>query len=857
MRVDCYQCGAAYQIPDAAVTEAGVRTECPKCGHQETIRPDRSGVGPAPQKKVAPAAAAASQSTDRDDLFDYSRSPTSPGAAAPSQGGGGGGLADDPFADIDTGSGPAPGPFGTGAGAAAPAAGEASPPAEPKTSGPTYRIKKPDGMTWGPMPLPELERMCREGEVAPGDQVAKNEDEFRLMSQYPECAPLLKIAAANYTLSGAAIPYRDGGGGGGRTVAIVAGGLIGSVLIVVLALARFSPETLPDGLRGALSFITPDEKKGPSNPVLAHLGKFQLEVVETSGTAGANLKKARALMLEDTRDAYIEADEYLKRALIQDPNNTDALSRLIVNTAYVHRWNPEPKLLQEMLAFANYLKVVAPNDPQAQLGRAASMLMLGAGQAPEARYLAEEALKTNPNDIEAKVIAARATNFIDHQKAQKMLEALRVNATDFPRVHTELGLVCREAGDFACAEKAYRARLKMTPGHDEASAALANLYVQLGEHESARGVYRITLMSDPDRVDAELAIIVLNYQVKGDLRVSLWQLKKLIKNRLDLAEDETAHRAKVHAAAIYRLMNKDKDAQRLVDEVLEADGLHGPASYQAALLALRSGDAGAANGHLATVAGAADSDEMIAMLRVMIESARENHDVAAQEADRLAKRTPNDLYAVLLAVASDGARGRDRAAFARMREVVKIDPIEARRASEITDYYDGGVIHVTLRRGLEALVDKAPEQGLSHAALGVGWYLAGNSIRAKREFDKAVDLDEQNLPAHMYLGLIAWDKRDLGGAERAFRVAIESNRLAPLPQYLLGRTMEAREKDRSAMRAYDKALQLDPSFHPAQIRKALLRAASGNRSEARETLRRVLIAHPSSVDARVALYQLE
>ena len=45
MRVDCYQCGAAYQIPDAAVTEAGVRTECRyrKRLHRDCVR-DPEGV---------------------------------------------------------------------------------------------------------------------------------------------------------------------------------------------------------------------------------------------------------------------------------------------------------------------------------------------------------------------------------------------------------------------------------------------------------------------------------------------------------------------------------------------------------------------------------------------------------------------------------------------------------------------------------------------------------------------------------------------------------------------------------------------------------------------------------------------
>lgn len=38
MRIDCEQCGAAFSIDDALITDRGVRAQCPKCGHQKIVK---------------------------------------------------------------------------------------------------------------------------------------------------------------------------------------------------------------------------------------------------------------------------------------------------------------------------------------------------------------------------------------------------------------------------------------------------------------------------------------------------------------------------------------------------------------------------------------------------------------------------------------------------------------------------------------------------------------------------------------------------------------------------------------------------------------------------------------------------
>jgi cellulose synthase operon protein C len=55
MRIDCEQCGAAFSIDDALITDRGVRAQCPKCGHQKVVK--KQAVNPfAPPSSPTPVA---------------------------------------------------------------------------------------------------------------------------------------------------------------------------------------------------------------------------------------------------------------------------------------------------------------------------------------------------------------------------------------------------------------------------------------------------------------------------------------------------------------------------------------------------------------------------------------------------------------------------------------------------------------------------------------------------------------------------------------------------------------------------------------------------------------------------------
>ena len=491
-----------------------------------------------------------------------------------------------------------------------------------------------------------------------------------------------------------------------------------------------------------------------------------------------------------------------------------------------------------LLAYADYLGRAHPKAPTVHLARATADLLIGKGQATEARAEAQKAVDADPHSVPARILLARATNLLDHRAARKLVDELQQDAGAHPRVILTRGFICQADGDFACAEKAFRARLDRTPGQEEASNALARLYVLLGRYDDAGAVYHQILKADPDRVDAELDLAVLDYQVRGDLRGAARRLADLRRRRMDLADGPTAARIRTHSAIVARLQGHLDDADKLVRKVLAARPLDGPGSYQGALLAILQHDPSRARDLAASVSATLDDPARIAMLHALV-----SH-VAADEARgrgggaEAASADPGALGPVLLATALEGDLGKPRQAYLLMQKVIAIDPADARRSRPPTDYYDGAVAAQVTVKGFEALVKADPQQGLAYAGLGIARYVAGDAAGAKTALKTALSLDDQNVPALVYLGELAGGHGDPAEARDDFSQAVDADHLAPLPQYLLGRVQELQGNLRPAAAAYRRTLRLDPGFHLATVRLALMRARRGDKAGARQDLLR-------------------
>jgi tetratricopeptide (TPR) repeat protein len=153
-------------------------------------------------------------------------------------------------------------------------------------------------------------------------------------------------------------------------------------------------------------------------------------------------------------------------------------------------------------AIENY-RLAMKSDPDASfLAEELSDLYIQSGRLREAVTEAEEALKTNPNDLSSRRILGRIytrmigdtqSNKVDDNMLRKAIEQYsRIAALDPKDVDTYLmlGRLQKIAQNSVEAEKAYKKALEIEPENEDALTGLAIVYADLGNSREASDLLR-------------------------------------------------------------------------------------------------------------------------------------------------------------------------------------------------------------------------------------------------------------------------------------------------------------------------------------------------------------------------------
>jgi predicted Zn-dependent protease len=126
------------------------------------------------------------------------------------------------------------------------------------------------------------------------------------------------------------------------------------------------------------------------------------------------------------------------------------------------------------------------------------------------------AVKKDPTLPEARGWLA-ATYFLlnDRAKAQEQINALKVEDRPNPVTVFEAGEVLRDARQFADAQQLYEIAKKTTSWWSEPSAALAQLYLEIGNEKAARDEYNLSFAIDPSNIRALNQLRLLEEFMKG------------------------------------------------------------------------------------------------------------------------------------------------------------------------------------------------------------------------------------------------------------------------------------------------------------------------------------------------------
>lgn len=182
----------------------------------------------------------------------------------------------------------------------------------------------------------------------------------------------------------------------------------------------------------------------------------------------------------------------------------------------------------------------------------------------------------------------------------------------------------------------------------------------------------------------------------------------------------------------------------------------------------------------------------------------------------------------------------------------------ARERFALQDYYGAAHLLEELIQGGHAYADVHHLLGLCHSFLG-------HHVDALRAFDRAIQLNDRYLEAHLHRGIVLSELGRTEEAEMSFRRAASEGQatIAGYPRHVAARLANlhatlgeayAEAGDLSeAITQFRRAVELGPTFHDLRYRLSRLLLEAGSALEAREHLERILVGNPDFVDARAAL----
>jgi tetratricopeptide (TPR) repeat protein len=528
----------------------------------------------------------------------------------------------------------------------------------------------------------------------------------------------------------------------------------------------------------------------------------------------------------------------MQKALQLDPSRSDSYLNLAELQEHGQQWDA---------AETNFKKAVTLN-PKSTI----ALMKLGnfyqtRGRYPEAEQLFRRAIETAADDPEPRL--ALAGLYMAENKPGQAEEFLRQAKQDFP--NNSVGY--RMLGDFYFAnnqlDKATDEYAALYKDHPKDMVVKKN-YIQLlilrNRIDDARKLNDEIVKATPEDEDAQVykGEIELHSGKPGDAANTL---QAVLKNDPDnavahyqagLAFDQLGNTNRAEA--------EWRDAIRVRPEIVEAH-------RALAAIAIHRGDA----------AGLAqEADQIIALqpaaadgylLRGVAEMDRRQYSLSDEYIHRSLERQPNDPDAYIqlgnLRVAQNQLADAQKA----FQQALDLDPNSTDALGGVLNIY---ILEKQPDRAIElarAQSSKSPKNAGFHIILGQLLMehkkdLAG----AEREFRQAIDLDKQNSEAMVKLGVVQTEE---GATDQALQTYLEGSKINPkeILFYLLsGGIYEGKQDWEHAKQQYQKVLEIQPENALASNNLAYVILQEGGNVDVAfamaQTARRQLPDNPNSAD---------
>lgn len=566
------------------------------------------------------------------------------------------------------------------------------------------------------------------------------------------------------------------------------------------------------------------------------------------------------------RERYAEAAIEYRGALRINPTNAAALGALGVahlrNGDYARAY----PALREALA-------LDPSLPGVRTRLAE--LYLGGGDPGEARRLAAEALAGNPEDLDALMVwAAAATDPAGVDESLAGLASRRGLHAESARYQLAVGSLQLRKGDLNAAGAAITEALRLDPMSPDALLAKAEWALRRGEKEEGRAAleqaYQIAPTSSLagvrlaalhrmdgkpgearrilDAMIAEMPTFVPALLELASMDVAERKYEEaarrietllaghprhppalllrarthLLQGRLDAAEQEVAAlieafpayaAAHVERARIKVRKGRIEEAERDLLRALELAPGNVEAALALAELDLRRGRAERAIARLLPLSGDGSAERVQALLLLgsAYRSASRWPDALSvyRELASLLPDSPQPLY--LAAMTLDAAKDVAGVITNLEAALVKSPDFVPAASSLVGILMREGRTNEAMAR-IDGWVAARPDVAGFHHLRASAKLAAGDDAGAEASLKRAIEAAPQNPSACMDLGRLYVRQGRIDEAMAQFRDSAAANPRDPVPHMMMAVLNQSRNRDDEAMRGYEKAIELAPSF---------------------------------------------
>ena len=202
---------------------------------------------------------------------------------------------------------------------------------------------------------------------------------------------------------------------------------------------------------------------------------------------------------------------------------------------------------------------------------------------------------------------------------------------------------------------------------------------------------------------------------------------------------------------------------------------------------------------------------------------------------------------ILIAVKADDAEGQKLLDMVFGRYFAELAPSEQAKAHFLRS-------RINLRRhdyekvvqDLNSAAQLMPERAEYLAALGSFYLDMGEFAKAQGMFEKALQLEPQNIDAQIGKGRSMWMNGDIVKAKLLLEEIAKNAKGDPRPQFYLGRISEDLGRPEEALNLYDQATKMAPQFLDARVAAARLQLRTGKLAEALAILSEAVKQNPRS-----------